>query len=142
MRVRLQPFPAQQELDEDLAHSWQSHLNEMGVGAEVNVWGVSKRGGRCLLLLIPYSDMLGDVFFSRIESWEFLDTSIPNSWRTKFEVFDELLAPVVKDFDLIADPLFRSTKDFLWRLSENQLSSTEWDGVKAIVRKEKASKPK
>ncbi|UWQ98628.1 hypothetical protein K3729_14485 [Rhodobacteraceae bacterium S2214] len=142
MRVRLQPFSAQQELDEDLAHCWQSHLNEMGVGAEVEVWGVSKRDARCLLLLIPYSDTLGDIFFSRAESWEFLDTNIPNSWKTKFEVFDELLAPVVEDFDLIADPLFRSTKDFLWRLSEDQLSSTEWDGLKAIVGKKSASKVK
>ena len=141
MRARLRPLPISGQIDHELGHSWSSAINEFGIGTDVEVFGVSKRKGQFYLLLIPYPDILGDVFFVRTECWEVLDGTLPGTWNTGFTAFSELLHPSVDDFELVADPLFLSTKDFIWRLSEERLNAGEWKGVRTIVRMAHAANP-
>lgn len=134
MKARLRPLPTRGKIDHESGHIWSSAIDEFGIGTDVEVFGVSKRKGRCYLLLIPYPEVLGDVFFVRTECWEVLDGALPDTWNTDFTAFSELLHPSVDNFELIADPLFLSTRDFIWRLSEEQLNASERNGVRTIVR--------
>lgn len=101
------------------------------------VYGVEFREGRKLFLLIPDRYYPEDVFFCDASQFYIVDSVVPMEWglsHSEFNLIYQSKNPPENRF--VGYPVFSSSEDFVWRLSEGDLTDKEWNEIKQLLQRE------
>ena len=133
MRVALKSKP------EDLAdlpagqNHWKMLYDTEGANFTTKVYGIDYRDGIKFYLLIPDKHGPMDVFYSRAEIFDIVDETIPKEWGISKQGITLLETSTPQLTKFIGYPIFRRSEDFIWRLSEGDLSESEKKAVLDVL---------
>lgn len=112
---------------------WHSLRETCPEGTSFEVYGVERRDNDVMFLLIPDPTIPVDVFYSNSLQYDIVDDHIPEDWDSSDELVQEVLKGQGPNRTLLGYQILRSTEDFIWRLSEGDLTDDEKRKVLALV---------
>ncbi|WP_415400635.1 hypothetical protein [Tateyamaria sp. SN3-11] len=112
---------------------WKMLKDTEGPDFSCSVLGIEVRADGTYFLMIPDREIPSDVFFSRVEQYEVIDSSVPSEWNCDAQTIADALSGVGKVNRFLGFPIFASTEDFVFRLSEEDLTHEEMEQVVAAI---------
>lgn len=133
MRIKLCDDPGRFSHLPRFENHWASFKETYGADFEAHVYGVEHRHGRKLFLLLPQPEVLWDVLYSDAVQFDVIDPTVPDEWGVDQTALTDLGDQPRPPDGFWGYPIFSSTPDFVWRLSEADLSDREKASIIELV---------